>query len=62
MAKKRHTDPTIKSVTRFTVRLSPYLDNELNNLTIATGMERSAIVRAALINLINAYNERCPDP
>jgi len=62
MAKKRHTDDTIKSVTRFSVRLSPYLDNELNNLAQTTGMERSAIVRAALINLINAYNERCPDP
>jgi len=62
MAKKRHTDDTMKSVTRFSVRLSPYLDNELNNLAQSTGMERSAIVRAALINLINAYNERCPDP
>ena len=62
MAKKRHTDDTMKSVTRFSVRLSPYLDNELNNLAQTTGMERSAIVRAALINLINAYNETCPDP
>lgn len=62
MAKKRHTDDTIKSVTRVSVRLPPYLDNELNNLAQTTGMERSAIVRAALINLINAYNERCPDP
>lgn len=62
MAKKRHIDDTMKSVTRFSVRLSPYLDNELNNLAQTTGMERSAIVRAALINLINAYNERCPDP
>lgn len=62
MAKKRHTDDTMKSVTRFSVRLSPYLDNELNNLAQTTGMERSAIVRAALINLINACNERCPDP
>ena len=62
MAKKRHTDDTMKSVTRFSVRLSPFLDNELNNLAQSTGMERSAIVRAALINLINAYNERCPDP
>lgn len=62
MAKKRYTDDTMKSVTRFSVRLSPYLDNELNNLAQTTGMERSAIVRAALINLINAYNERCPDP
>ena len=61
MAKKRHTDQTIKSVTRFTVRLSPYLDNELNNLTIATGMERSTIVRAALMSLIEQYNARCTD-
>ena len=61
MAKKRHTDPTIKSVTRFSVRLSPYLDNELNNLAQATGMERSTIVRAALISLIEQYNARCPD-
>jgi metal-responsive CopG/Arc/MetJ family transcriptional regulator len=61
MTKKRHTDPTMKSVTRITVRLSPYLHNERNNLTIATGMERSTIVRAALMSLIEQDNARCPD-
>ena len=58
MAKKIvATGTTVGKDTLMVVRLTPYLDNELNRINQEWGTPRSEIIRVVLMNFISEMND-----
>ena len=58
MAKKIvATGITVGKDTLMVVRLTPYLDNELNRISQEWGTPRSEIIRVVLMNFISEMND-----
>ena len=58
MAKKIvATGSTVGKDTLMVVRLTPYLDNELNRINQEWGTPRSEIIRVVLMNFISEMND-----
>ena len=56
MGKQKYRDKTLTSSSYVGLRLSPYLEHELTNITRETGYSRSTVLRTALMQLINTYH------
>lgn len=57
MGKQQNTDSSLHKKTRVTVRLDPHLEHELEQLARRTGKDKSLLIRAALLHLVNQCND-----